>query len=339
MSKTGISKWFEDLGEGFRDWDHWIHDILNVTVGLFALMGAAINGLVTGDFYQLRKGIHEIKESFKSLSALIKGEKYIKKIFGEDDKAHDPRKYFDELAAGIIDSEPDIERAWDIIRDNEIGWHEQRKMDAYNAVIDNYKTQSETMMNAQPLLDNAASESGKGILDNFTEQTDQIPIGLEDSLKISAENAGLGTEWINDEMLALITDYMINVGVSFNGGPMGGAGWDAPYAGGPVVPGWKQIGAEEPTAPGQPDIYSATGAHVLRTGAAVIHQGEDIVNLKALMSGARMDKTGMGGKDIVINNNITINSGDLRNPSEIRRAANTISKQMGEELRRISTSI
>ena len=81
---------------------------------------------------------------------------------------------------------------------------------------------------------------------------------------------------------------------------------------------------------------SATGGHVLRTGAQMVHQGEDIVNLKALMAGTRTDK---GSRDITINNTITINSGNLSNPMEVSRVANTISKRMGEELHRISTSI
>ena len=85
--------------------------------------------------------------------------------------------------------------------------------------------------------------------------------------------------------------------------------------------------------------YSASGGHVLRTGAQIVHQGEDIVNLKAIMSGSRMDRTEMGGHDINITNNITINSGDLRRPSEIERIASTISRTMSRELDRTSTSI
>lgn len=81
---------------------------------------------------------------------------------------------------------------------------------------------------------------------------------------------------------------------------------------------------------------AATGGHVLRTGAVMVHQGEDIVNLKNMMSGTKSDK---GSRDITINNTININSGNLNNPIEVSRVANTISKRMGEEVSRISTSI
>lgn len=81
---------------------------------------------------------------------------------------------------------------------------------------------------------------------------------------------------------------------------------------------------------------AATGAHVLRTGAVMVHQGEDIINLKNMMSGSESDK---GSREIIINNTININSGNLNNPIEVSRVANAISKRMGEEVYRISTSI
>lgn len=82
---------------------------------------------------------------------------------------------------------------------------------------------------------------------------------------------------------------------------------------------------------------NATGGHVLRTGRTTVHQGEDIVNLKAIMSGIRSEQK--GSKEVIINNTINITGGNLTNPTEISRVANAISKRMGEEVYRISTSI
>ena len=82
---------------------------------------------------------------------------------------------------------------------------------------------------------------------------------------------------------------------------------------------------------------SATGGHVLRTGAQMVHQGEDIVNLRKVMSGVRSDS---GRGDITINPVINISTnGGMSDPFEANRIADLISKRMGEEVRRISTSI
>lgn len=98
-------------------------------------------------------------------------------------------------------------------------------------------------------------------------------------------------------------------------------------------------GSSTPTSgPGRPD-YGATGGHVLRTGAAFIHQGEDIINLKKLLSGIRTgDKP--GSCDIIINPTINISSnGKMSDPFEANRVADVISKRMGEELRRITMNV
>ena len=84
----------------------------------------------------------------------------------------------------------------------------------------------------------------------------------------------------------------------------------------------------------------ASGGHVLRSGVAAVHQGEDIVHLKSLLSGIRDKQDGsMGGANITINPTINITSNNTSDPMEVERIAAKISKRMADEFRRITTGI
>jgi len=66
MKKTGIMDWFAALGEGFREWDSWIKDIILIIEFPLLLLGAAINDIVNGDFGfpLLKKGLVEVGDAF-----------------------------------------------------------------------------------------------------------------------------------------------------------------------------------------------------------------------------------------------------------------------------------
>lgn len=145
-----------------------------------------------------------------------------------------------------------------------------------------------------------------------------------------------GLETMKTDFISIITTIINKVSAlikkilsipkipSFGGGFGGGGG----SFGTSISPG---------SMPGGGD-YSATGGHVLRTGAQMVHQGEDIINLNKMMSGVRTNPD--RGGDIIINPTINISTnGGISDPFEANRVADVISKRMGEELRRISTSI
>ena len=70
----------------------------------------------------------------------------------------------------------------------------------------------------------------------------------------------------------------------------------------------------------------------------MVHQGEDIMHLKSLLSGIRGNEGSKG--DITINPVINISSNSMSGDSfEMNRIADMISKRMGNELRRITTGI
>lgn len=117
------------------------------------------------------------------------------------------------------------------------------------------------------------------------------------------------------------------------------AGWDDfGHTGSSAAAQGYSSSIKKSSMPGGGD-YSATGGHVLRTGAQMVHQGEDIVNLKSLLSGIKSGG-GSGGSNITINPVINISSnGRMSDTFETNKIANVISKRMGDELRRISANI
>lgn len=164
----------------------------------------------------------------------------------------------------------------------------------------------------------------EGIIDALPTITDAFAAAASEfDTYVGLANAAMGN---------LITEYTITVTTYYNSVSSGGS--SSGSSSGNEYEGWDESTTFTKSAE---DQGFATGGHVLRSGAAVVHQGEDIVNLKSLMSGM---KSGHGmDRDIIVNNTINITSGDLRNSGEVNHVASIISKRMSEELRRISTSI
>ena len=75
MKKAGIMDWFAALGQGFRDWDSWIKDIILIVAIPLVLLGAAINDIVNGDFGfpMLKKGLEEVGGAFERWEKRILG--------------------------------------------------------------------------------------------------------------------------------------------------------------------------------------------------------------------------------------------------------------------------
>ena len=83
----------------------------------------------------------------------------------------------------------------------------------------------------------------------------------------------------------------------------------------------------------------ATGAHITSSGAAGVHAGEDIINLRKIMSGIRMDQA-TGGTSKAVTNNITVNvTGSTGSAFDNRETADVISRKIASELGRIGTGI
>lgn len=153
---------------------------------------------------------------------------------------------------------------------------------------------------------------------------DNIWTRIIEGLKtMKTEFFGIITGLIN-KVSALITKILSIPSPSFGGGFGGGGGSFGTSISSGSMPG----GGDS----------SATGGHVLRSGAQMVHQGEDIINLTRVMNGVRAGDS-ESDRSITVHNTINITGGNLSNTFEANRVATALSKRMGDELRRISTSI
>ena len=88
------------------------------------------------------------------------------------------------------------------------------------------------------------------------------------------------------------------------------------------------------------DSGHASGGHVNVGGAAIVHQGEDIVNLRRIIGNTTNTSNNTSrNSSIVINPVINISSNNITDPFEQTKIADIVSKRMAAELSRISTSI
>ena len=163
---------------------------------------------------------------------------------------------------------------------------------------------------SQALMDqvNAALDAGEYVAGGFGWQLD----GWQN-------NAGGGG---GGDYVAGGTGWQLD-GWQNNAGGGGGGGGGGGYSAASWSAGWQN---------------AALGGHITQTGTSVVHQGEDIMHLKSLLSGIRGNEGSKG--DITINPVINISSNSMSGDSfEMNRIADMISKRMGNELRRITTGI
>ena len=370
LTKAGVYDWFAEIGKGYKAWEHWSKDLAEVIALPVLMFLAALHDLTTLDFKftmtkQMKKemddalgrtkerlgmGTYNDGESI-GIGDSAEQQKFDKNI--SDAQKHADKMYDIYNIAGtanmsaysdgyetsyaehldLLDSiatTEDIEAVNKLIKSWEAGagvssnyadgaWSGMPAITNYNQGVNDIQFDAYDMQERHAYVHGV--NTSKNIADGMM---DALP-GIVDALDNMVHRFTVFVSAVNAAMDKLVQSYTITVKTIHVSGSWSGGGGGS---GGGTTPKNEREG----------DWGSAaTGAHVLRSGVAMVHQGEDIINLNKMMSGARFDKNTQ--KDITINNTINITSGNLSNPMEVGRVADTISKRMGEELRRISTSI
>lgn len=242
---------------------------------------------------------------------------------------------FNSASEWVKESVSKLTDIWDMEADTIVVEARYTGEDVVDAVVDGIDA-------AAPSLELSTTKAGNRASDGLRNGVMYASDSVCDEMVHAVECVGSGVDGINDELDKIVTDIQIKANLSMDAGEYvaAGYGWN--------LSGWSNTGGSSGGSSGGGGysasswsagwMNSATGGHVGRTGTAMVHQGEDIVNLQRLLNGKTDNQSKSG--DITINSTVNIESnGKMSDPFEANRVADLISKRMGGELRRITTNI